>query len=89
MMEDRQPDRSAEGIAVRKALTDKARAMIARAGYQYDLDLEAATEAFVAGDLSHAEYRARALLITRFKGSDRGRPRHFRVVRSVGRSRKD
>ncbi|WP_409457367.1 hypothetical protein [Rhizobium sp.] len=36
--------------------------MIARAGYQYDLDLEAATAAYVAGDLTHEEYRARALL---------------------------
>lgn len=61
-MEDHGPDKSPEAIAARKAATDQARAMIARAGYQYDFDLEAATAAYVAGDLTHEEYRARALL---------------------------
>lgn len=61
-MSDQRPDKSPEAIAARKASTDQARVMIARAGYQYDLDLEAATAANVAGDLSHEEYRTRALL---------------------------
>ena len=61
-MAEQGPDKSPEAIAARKATTDKDRAIMARPGYQYDLDLEAATAAYVAGDLTHEEYKARALL---------------------------
>ena len=56
------PDRSPEAVAARKKSTDQARAMNIRQGYQGDDSLlEAATAAYVAGDLTREEYRARIL----------------------------
>ncbi|TIS88472.1 MAG: hypothetical protein E5V54_33300 [Mesorhizobium sp.] len=55
------PDRSPEAIARRKKATDQARAANIRQGYTYDPLLEEATAAYVAGDISRDEYRARVV----------------------------
>jgi hypothetical protein len=55
------PDTSPEAIAHRRKAVDRARAANIRAGYTYDPVLEEATEAFVAGELTIDELRARVL----------------------------
>ncbi|WP_164749392.1 antitoxin VbhA family protein, partial [Mesorhizobium sp. M1A.F.Ca.IN.020.04.1.1] len=45
----------------RKKATDQARAANIRQGYTYDPLLEEATAAYVAGDISRDEYRARVV----------------------------
>ncbi|RWC69591.1 MAG: hypothetical protein EOS71_27955 [Mesorhizobium sp.] len=55
------PDRSPEAIARRKKATDQARAANIRQGYTHDPLLEEATAAYVAGDISRDEYRARVV----------------------------
>lgn len=52
-------DRSPEAVARRRRATDEARAAIARQGYTYDSVLEEATAAYVAGDITRDEYKAR------------------------------
>ncbi|MUZ75821.1 hypothetical protein GOZ90_24450 [Agrobacterium vitis] len=52
------PDRSPEAIARRRRATDEARAAIARQGYKHDPVLEAATEAYVNGDITREQYRS-------------------------------
>lgn len=54
-------DRSPEAIAKRRMATDEARAAIARQGYKHDADLEAATEAYVNGEITGDEYRAKMI----------------------------
>ncbi|MBB3948420.1 hypothetical protein GGQ73_004407 [Rhizobium skierniewicense] len=55
------PDRSPEAIAQRRRAADQARAMIARQGYKHNQVWEDATEAYVNGDISDVEYRAKVI----------------------------
>ena len=55
------PDRSPEAVAARKKATDHARALNIHQGYVHDQFLEDATAAYVAGDLTRDEYRARVI----------------------------
>ena len=55
------PDRSPEAVAKRKKATDQARAANMRQGYVHDPLLEAATAAYVAGEISRDEYKARVV----------------------------
>lgn len=55
------PDRSPEAIARRRKATDQARAANIRQGYVHDPVLEQATEAYVAGDITREEYKARVV----------------------------
>ncbi|NTA19903.1 antitoxin VbhA family protein [Agrobacterium tumefaciens] len=55
------PDRSPEAIAKRRRATDEARAAVARQGYKHDPVLEAATEAYVNGDITRDQYRSRVV----------------------------
>lgn len=55
------PDRSPEAVAHRKNLTDQARAMNMRQGYQWNDALEEVIAAFVAGDITQDEYRERVI----------------------------
>ncbi|CUX72335.1 MULTISPECIES: antitoxin VbhA family protein [Agrobacterium] len=55
------PDRSPEAVAARQKAIDQARAANMRQGYQHDPVLEEASAAYVAGDLTREEYRARIL----------------------------
>ncbi|KAB2677749.1 MULTISPECIES: antitoxin VbhA family protein [Brucella/Ochrobactrum group] len=55
------PDRSPEAVARRRKATDQARAANMRQGYVFDPVLEAATEAYVAGEITRDEYRARVI----------------------------
>jgi hypothetical protein len=54
-------DRSPEAVAKRKKATDQARAANMRQGYVHDPLLEAATAAYVAGDITRDEYRERVV----------------------------
>lgn len=54
-------DRSPEAVAHRRKATDQARAANMRQGYVFDPVLEAATEAYVAGEITQDEYRARII----------------------------
>jgi hypothetical protein len=60
-IQNRRPDRSTEAVARRKKATDQARAANIRQGYTYDPLLEEATAAYVAGDITRDEYRARVV----------------------------
>ena len=55
------PDRSPEAVARRKKATDQARAANMRQGYVHDPLLEAATAAYVAGEITRDEYKARVV----------------------------
>lgn len=55
------PDRSPEAVAKRKKATDQARAANMRRSYVHDPLLEAATAAYVAGDITRDEYKERVV----------------------------
>ncbi|MEL4376606.1 antitoxin VbhA family protein [Ochrobactrum cytisi] len=55
------PDLCPEAVAKRKKATDQARAANMRQGYLHDPLLEATTAAYVAGDITRDEYKARVV----------------------------